>query len=284
MAIVLGLLAALTYGAADFLGGLATKTTRVFSVVLVSQILGSTLLLVALPFVLDSSPTAEALTWGALAGVAGAVGVAAFYQALSIGRMGVIAPITGVEAATVPVVYGLLEGERPSGVALTGVVLALVAVALVSSSSNESEVSEDGEHRLLGPGVLAALGAGLAFGAFFILLDRAGDAAGLWPLVGARASSVATIAVAVLATRSWDRPSRGALLPIAGAGVLDVSANLLYLLATREGLLSIVAVLTSMYPASTVVLARITLDERFSKIQIGGLLVAVAGVVAIAAG
>jgi drug/metabolite transporter (DMT)-like permease len=284
MAIALGLLAALTYGAADFLGGVATKTTRVFSVVLVSQILGSALLVIALPFLLDARPTTEALTWGALSGVAGAVGVAAFYQALSEGRMGVIAPITGVEAATVPVVYGLLGGERPSAVALTGVVLALVAVALVSSSSNDPQVHEDGKDRLLGPGVLAALGAGLAFGAFFILLDRAGDAAGLWPLVGARASSFATIAVAVMVTGSWERPSRGALLPIAGAGVLDVTANLLYLLATREGLLSIVAVLTSMYPATTVVLARITLDERFSRIQIGGLLVAVAGVIAIAVG
>ena len=283
MAIVLGLAAALTYGAADFLGALATKTTKVFTVVLVSQLLGSGLLILVLPFFLESPVPASALVWGALAGVAGAVGVALFYQGLSVGRMGAVAPITGVEAAAVPVIFGLLSGERPSLLAFAGVIVALGAVALVSSSPNSEDAPERAEG-LLQPGIALALAAGLAFGAFFVLLDQAGDDSGLWPLVGARISSLVTIAVGMMAARGFERPQRSALPAIAGAGLLDVAANLFFLLATRQGLLSIVAVLTSMYPATTVVLARVVLDERFHRTQLIGLGLAALGVTAMTLG
>jgi drug/metabolite transporter (DMT)-like permease len=289
VAILLGLAAAVTYGAADFLGGLATKTTRVFSVVLLSQLLGSLLILVALPFFADIPITGDALLWGGLSGVAGATGVAFFYQGLSVGRMSIIAPITAVIAASVPVVFGLVTGERPGSVALAGVVVTLVAVALISSSPDRAPGAEqqggrprtDAEQQ---SGLAHAQAAGLAFGAFFILLSRAGDDTGLWPLVGARFSSLTVIGAAILVTRSWDTPNRTELPAIAGAGVFDVLANLFYLLASREGLLSVVAVLTSMYPASTVLLARVVLKERFAPTQILGLAVAVAGVVAIGFG
>ena len=284
MAIVLGLAAALTYGAADFLGALATKTTKVFTVVFLSQVLGSGLLLVTLPFFLDTPLSGAALGWGALGGVAGAVGVALFYQGLSVGRMGAIPPITGVEAAAVPVVFGLISGERPSVLALGGVVVALGAVALVSASPKEDVASAGPARWWVEPGVGLAIGAGLAFGAFFILLGQAGDDSGLWPLVGARISSLATIAIALIATKGLERPQRSALPAIAGAGLLDVAANLFFLLAAREGLLSIVAVLTSMYPATTVVLARVILDERFHRTQLTGLGLAAFGVVAMTLG
>lgn len=282
MAIVLGLAAALTYGAADFLGALATKSTRVLTVVFFSQVLGSGLLLVALPFFLDTPMSVAALGWGAGAGVAGAVGVALFYQGLAVGRMGAVAPITGVEAAAVPVIFGLVSGERPSVLALAGVVVALGAVGLVSASPRDDGSGEKVQG--LQPGVGLALGAGIAFGAFFILLDGAGDDSGLWPLVGARVSSLATIAIALLATKGLEKPARSAWPAIAGAGILDLAANLFFLLAARRGLLSIVAVLTSMYPATTVVLARILLNERFHRTQLVGLGLAALGVTALTLG
>lgn len=289
MAIILGLASALTYGAADFLGGLATRRTKVLSVVLLSQLFGSVLLVAILPFFREAELSADAIWWGALAGIGGAVGIALFYQGLSIGRMSAVAPITAVEAATVPVLFGLAIGERPTPVALGGILLALLAVGLVSASAEpEPAVTSAGSAAArtlwLRSGVAHALGAGLAFGAFFILLDRAGDSSGLWPLVGARISSVALIVLAIVATRGWERPPPAGGRIILAAGALDVAANTFYLLATREGLLSIVAVLTSMYPASTVLLARMTLGERFGRTQSIGLVIAVAGVVAIAIG
>ncbi|MDP9066747.1 MAG: DMT family transporter [Actinomycetota bacterium] len=286
MAILLGLAAAVTYGAADFLGGLATKKTKVFTVVLVSQLIGSLLLLAAIPFFLRTEPTGSALMWGALSGIAGAAGVALFYQGLSLGRMGAIAPITAVEAASVPVLFGLVTGERPSALALAGVVLALVAVGLVSSSPEAASATTAApiKRGWRDTGLAHAVGAGLAFGAFFILLDAAGDDTGLWPLAGARVSSIVFTAAALVATRGWDRPDRTSLPAIAGAGALDVAANLFYLLGSRVGLLSIVAVLTSMYPATTVLLARVTLNERLERVQAAGLAVAAAGVVAISLG
>ena len=288
MAVIFGLAAALTYGAADFLGGLATRRTRVLTVVLLSQIAGSFFLALCVPFFTDVPATGRALMWGAISGVAGATGVAIFYQGLAIGRMGAVAPITGVGAATIPILFGLLTGERPGPLALTGVVLALVAVGLISASTEAAEpTTAPRPGRLEGwmdTGVAHALASGVAFGVFFILLDNAGEDTGMWPLLGVRAGSMVTIAVALLLTRAWDRPPRSSAAIIVGSGLLDVSANLLFLLAAREGLLSIAAVLTSMYPASTLLLARLALKERFEKIQVVGLAVAVAAVTAIALG
>lgn len=281
MAVILGLAAALTYGTADFLGGLATRRTRVFTVVLLMQIFGGLLLLLLFPFFSDVAPTSDAIWWGALSGLAGGTGVTFFYQALAIGRMSIIAPITGVVAASVPVIFGLLTGERPSALALGGVVLSLVAVALVSRTPDD----EAGQRQSLrASGTLHALAAGLGFGGFFILLSEAGHDTGLWPLVGTRLSSTALLAVALLLARGWEKPDGKTWPLIAGAGVFDVAANLFFLLAAREGLLSIVAVLTSMYPAATVLLARIVLREKLGGVQLGGLATAAVGVVAISIG
>ena len=284
MAVILGLAAALTYGAADFFGGLATRKTRVYTVVLISQLFGSILLIGLFPFFSGSGPTAEALWWGGWSGLAGAAGVTFFYQALAMGRMSVIAPITAVEAASVPVIFGLVTAERPSGLALAGVACALVAVALVSRTPEEDPANLAERKGLMASGLGHALAAGLGFGAFFILLSRAGADTGLWPLAGARVSSVGLLAVVALVAGSWQRPSGNSLRLIVAAGTFDVAANLFYLLATREGLLAIVAVLTSMYPATTVLLARFTLGERLDRIQLLGLAVAVAGVIAISLG
>ena len=281
MAIVLGLAAALTYGAGDFVGGLVSRRAPVLSVVYLSQIAGSLLLAASVPFLVDSGPTGGALAWGAASGVAGSAGVLFLYKGLATGRMSVVAPITSVEAAVVPVLWGLGTGERPSLVALGGVVVALVAVLLVAGFEPSEGVTAGGSR--LAPGVPEALAAGIAFGLFFILLDGAGDDTGLWPLIGGRTASFAVLSALVLLRRERIVAAPGTRLPIVGAGILDVAANLLYLLSTREGLLSIVAVLTSLYPASTILLARIVLGERMGRLQLAGLALAGAGVVMMAA-
>ncbi|HEX2236287.1 MAG TPA: DMT family transporter [Actinomycetota bacterium] len=282
MEIVLGLAAALTYGAADFIGGMVSRRAAVLCVVFLSQVVGSSLVAVAFPFVDSGAFDAGALWWGVAAGVAGSAGVIALYHGLSVGRMSVVAPITAVVAAGAPVVVGLALGERPGPLALAGVGLALPAVALVASSSSDGGGAERGEPSVTG--VPQAVGAGASFGAFFILLDRAGDGSGLWPLLGARMSSLAVLGLLVAVTSTSLRPGGDVGAGIVGAGLLDVAANLLYLFAVRRGLLSLVAVLTSMYPASTVVLARVVLGERMTAMRLGGLAIAVVGVALIALG
>jgi drug/metabolite transporter (DMT)-like permease len=280
LALVLGLAAGLTYGVADFTGGLASRKAPLVTVLLVSQLFGTLLLLAALPFMTVGTPGSSALGWGAAAGLAGAGGVTLLYRGLSRGRMSVVAPVTSVNAASIPVIYGLIIGERPGPIALIGVAIALVAIAFVSRSG---EVPEEGRTRLRDDAALLdAIGAGTCFGLFFIFLSFAPADSSMWPLVGARVASLICFVVAALATRSSMRPPTGAIGIVAAAGVLDVAANLLYLLATREGLLSLVAVLTSLYPAATVILARVVLRERLVRIQLVGLALAGTGVVLIA--
>jgi drug/metabolite transporter (DMT)-like permease len=284
MAILLALAAAATYGGADFLGGLVTKRARVLPVVLLSQLSGSILLVILFPFSGSGPLDSGAVGWGLASGVAGAVGIVLLYQGLARGRMVVVAPITAVEAASVPVLFGFITGERPGGLAIAGVMVALVAVGLVSRVPAEGERSGGRGILRSGSGVAEALGAGLAFGAFFILLKQAGMNSGLWPLVGARIASVGVVGVAAVVTRPSFKTDLRTGMGIAGSGLLDLIANCLYLLASRRGLLSLVAVLTSMYPASTVLLARMVLGERLRLSQVAGLVLAAAGVLLIATG
>jgi uncharacterized membrane protein len=278
MAILLGLGAALTYGAADFLGGLSTKRSNEFAVVVCSQVFGSALLLAALPFFLHVPFRLEAFAWGMGSGLGGGLGVLMLYRGLARGRMSVVAPTTGVIAAVVPVLAGLLLGERPGALSLIGVVVALIAVTLVSASPDQA-----GERHGYS-GIREAIGAGLGFGAFFILLSLAGDDSGLWPLIGTRGASLGSVTLIALSMGRSLLPAPGSLRLIASAGILDVAANLLFLSATRVGLLSLVAVLTSMYPGATVILARFVLHERLHRLQLVGLACSALGVALIAGG
>jgi drug/metabolite transporter (DMT)-like permease len=278
MAILLGLAVALSYGAADFFGGLATKRASLASVIVVSQVLGIPVLLLLLPFA-GGHPTLRGIGLGAIGGIAGGFGLACLYRGLARGRMSVVAPITAVGAAILPVIYGLATGERPTVIALGGVVLALLAVVLVSRVEGDEPAAAGGRSSLL----LAALG-GIGFGVVFICLARTGSNVGLWPLVGTRAASVGVLATGALVTRRPLRPPRPVMPTVVAAGALDMSANVLYVLAAKQGLLSLVAVLSSLYPASTVVLARVVLKERIGRLQLGGLALAGAGVVLIATG
>jgi drug/metabolite transporter (DMT)-like permease len=277
VAIVLSLLAALSYGAADYVGGFVSKRNAVFRVVFVSQVIGALPLLLIFPLLNTGVFSGTALWWGCAAGVAGGIGVVLLYRGLARGRMSVVAPITSVEAAAVPVLFGLISGERPSGWALIGVAVALLAVTLVSSSSEGTPSGGSS-------GIPEAIAAGAAFGVFFIVLDQAGDSAGMWPILSMRATSLVLVAIAMLVTKTSIKPAEGTLSGIALSGVLDVAANVLYLLSTQHGLLSLVAVITSMYPATTVLLARFFLKERLTKNQVIGLGMAAVGVTLIALG
>jgi drug/metabolite transporter (DMT)-like permease len=280
-AILLALAASLTYGAADFTGGMSTRRTTPLVVVFLSQLAGLGLLLVLTPVVGLARFSATDLLWGATGGIVGGAGVMLLYRGLATGRMSVVAPVTALEAAAVPVVFGLLTGERPSGVALLGVVLGFVAVGLVSWSSDHPDGSARG---LAQEGLFDALGAGLSFGVFFILLSRASHGNALWVLLGVKIGSIALSGAGLLVLRHSLRVARDTSGLIVIAGILDMTANLFYLLATRTGLLSLVAVLTSMYPATTVLLARFVLKEKLEKIQLSGLGLAMTAILMIARG
>ena len=276
MAVVLALTSAAVYGAADFLGGLASRKTSVFGVVALSQVVGLAALLALLPW-LGGPVDGTDLAWGVAAGVAGASGLVLFFRTLARGVMSVIAPVTAVTSAAVPVLVGLLGGNRIGLWAAAGIALALAAVVLVSAEGGLSAL------RVARPASLApALAAGTAFGFFFVLLDRTSEEAGVTPLVAARMASVALVVVLALATRQSLRVTRPALPLVALSGVGDMTANALFLLATQqEGQLAITGVLASLYPVSTVMLAQVLLRERLAGAQVAGLGTAVAAIVLI---
>ncbi|GAA3124173.1 DMT family transporter [Planomonospora alba] len=277
-AVVLATASALVYGTADFFGGLATRRSRVLAVVVLSQLAGLVLVVAALPL-LPGSPSPAALAWGMAAGLAGAAALVLFYRALATGVMSVVAPVTAATSAALPVLFGLAAGERPEPMALGGIALALVAVVLVSRDSSAPAGGTGG----YGP-VLAALAAGAGFGCFFILIAQGPGDSGLWPLVGARLASVTLIALLAVATRRTLRPGSGGALPIIiTAGALDMVANILFVLAGQRGMIALVGVLASLYPASTLVLARYVLGERLNVVQSAGIGVTLAAVALIAA-
>ncbi|RAY14756.1 hypothetical protein DPM19_13515 [Actinomadura craniellae] len=284
MVTILALGAALSYGVADFLGGAGARRIGALRMLLLSLPLGLlTLLLAALAA--GGGATPQGLAWGAAAGLAGGLGFITFYRALAIGPMSVIAPVSALTSAVLPVAVGTLDGERLNAGVLAGVVLCVVAIGLVSMEGPGEEASP----RAAGGFVMALL-SGAGFGVFFVLLERAGDDTGLWPLVTARSAGFAAVLLAVLAIRLGGRrlgggPVTGGVLLLAlGAGVLDATANALYFVAVHAGMLSLAAVLTSLYPAVTVLLARVVFSERLRAVQRIGLAVAAAGVALVTAG
>lgn len=273
MAALLALAAAAAYGAGDFLGGVASRREPATAVVLWAHVVGLALMLVTAPLV-GGDLTAEALVVGGGAGLVGAIAVALFYQALATGAMTVAAPVTGLLSAAVPVIAGVGGGERPGVIGLVGIGLALPGIVLVSRERAEHRAATAARWRAF----VLALGAGLGFGLFFVLLDGVGDDTGIWPLVGARMASVALFALLGVTGVTAASLPRSAGAAAVGAGLLDAGANVFYLLALSHGLLSVVSVLTALYPAGTVLLAQVVLRERMTRTQQTGL--AVAGVAA----
>jgi drug/metabolite transporter (DMT)-like permease len=285
MVYLLAIGSAVLYGAADFTGGLTTRRAGTIPVVILSQASGLVLLALLLPLLPAASPSRPDLIWGALAGLTGGIGVALLYRALAIGTMAVVAPTTAVCAVAIPVVVSVLLGERPAALAVAGIGLGIASIILVSQHRPVEEAQ--GDHPASGNrrrGVGTALASGVAIGFFFLTLAQTRSDAGMWPILVARLVSVTLFAVvAIVGGISIRMPPRMALLAVV-CGVIDMLANALYLVAAREGPLSIVVTLSSLYPASTVVLARIVLGERLNVLQISGVACALAAVVLIVSG
>ena len=285
MVYLLALGSALFYGAADFMGGLTSRRAGAIPVVVISQFSGMLLLALLLPVLPAASPSREDLLWGAAAGLTGGVGVALLYRALAIGTMAVVAPTTAVCAVAIPVLVAVVLGERPVPLAIAGIVLGIVSIILVSQQQTAHGA---GQHRAhpggLPPGVPTAFASGVAIGFFFLSLARTRAEAGMWPLLTARMVSVLLFAGIAIATRASFRMPKGVAALVCAAGVIDMLANALYVLASRQGQLSVVVTLSSLYPASTVLLARIVLHERLSTWQVTGVVCALAAVLLIVSG
>jgi uncharacterized membrane protein len=286
MLIFLALTSAAMYGAADFLGGLASRRASAIAIVVISQLAGLAALLIVLPLLPAASPVRGDWVWGAAAGVAGGIGVALLYRALAIGSMAIVAPITAVCAVTVPVGVSIALGERPAAGTFAGIALALVSIVLVSQQRPDADaavaqVAQGFSPVRRAPGIGIAFASGVAIGIFFLALARTRAEAGLWPLVAARTMSFGLFAAfAVMTRRPLRMPSKVLTTAVVG-GVLDMLANVFYLLASRYGPLSIVVTLSSLYPASTVLLARTVLGERLVAIQVVGIICALGAVLLI---
>ena len=280
LAFLLALGSAVLYGAGDFTGGLTTRRAGTIPVVIYSQASGLVLLAILLPFLPEASPTGRDWLWGAVAGLAGGVGVALLYRALAIGTMSVVAPTTAVCAVAIPVVAAILMGERPSRLAVAGIILGVVSILLVSRQTVDAKSENDGKRSGLG----TALASGIAIGFFLLSFAQTDSTAGMWPLLAARMVSVTLFGLMALARRSPMRMEMPVFLLVLLAGILDMAANALYLIAVRIGPLSIVVTLASLYPASTVLLARIVLRERLNFWQLSGVVCALAAVVLIVGG
>jgi drug/metabolite transporter (DMT)-like permease len=276
-ALVLALASSLAYGAADFLGGLAARGASVLRVVVIAA---PTSLLVELLLwpVVGARFLPGAVAWGAASGVASAAAFALLYRTLAIGPMSVLSPVTALVSAALPVSVGLLQGERVGEVAFCGVALALVAVVVVSGGTDTHS------SRPSRTALALALGAGAAIALQLVCLNQAPNSSGVAPLLVGRAVSSVVVLGAAFALRRRLGETRPSVRASAGAGALDSLANFAFLLAVRSGDLAVVAVITALYPASTVLLARAVLGERIGPKQLAGLGVAAVAVSLLAVG
>jgi drug/metabolite transporter (DMT)-like permease len=275
--VILGLAAAIFYGVGDFVGASASRRHSAVTVLVHSYPVGAVLMVAMLPF-FPGSLDGRVTLYGIAGGLSGLVGVSLMYGLMVVAPMNVISPVTAVLAAIVPVIFSVVVGERPHLAAWFGIALGVGAVILVSRTT------DDHPHGKIAIRVLAlAFIAGLGFGFYFIFLARAGNDSGLWPLVISRlASAVAILPLAY--QRKAFSPIRGRMLVYTvAAGACDAFANMFFLLASREGLLSLASVLTSLYPAVTVMLAVGILHEHTSMVQRAGLALAATAIVLITA-
>jgi drug/metabolite transporter (DMT)-like permease len=278
LAVLLGLAAGLSWGVSDFMGGLKARTLDLIAVMVLSQ--GTGLVLVALIVASrgNGAPPGDELVYASLSGISGALGLAAFYRGLAVGVMAVVAPISATGAA-IPVVAGLVSGERPSAAQATGIALAIVGVVMASR-----EAHEEGRPPTVATGVGLALLAACGFGGFFVLMDAASDHDVFWAILVNRITGVSgLVGMALVLGRRLGMPPRqvAALVLI---GTMDIAANTFYALGSTEGLISVVAVLASLYPVITVILARFVLHERVRASQRAGIAAALIGVALISAG
>ena len=294
MVILLGLAAAVLYGSGDFLGGMATRKAHVLAVLTVAETAAVIAALTATA-IWPGPASLAGLAWGISAGLTGGLGLVIFYIGLATGPMSVVAPVSGLVSTILPVAVALAEGERPGAGVYAGALLCLVAIVLASSAGDTSAVPRPGR---AGPGRAGpcragpgrAIGYGIAsgasFGLFFLLIRNAGQSGELWPVAAGRIGELAIVLIAAAVLRRGVLP-RGAggrlLLAAAGAGVIDIVANICYVAATRTGMFGLAVVLASLYPGVTVLLARAVLGERLRWVQRAGLALAAIGILLVAA-
>lgn len=273
LAIFFGLASAMTWGAGDFSGGMATKKGNVYSVVLLSQIIGGIFLAMLALLFRETVPSERDLIMGGLAGIAGMIGLLGLYSGLAHGRMGIVAPLTAVLSATIPIIFSLFTEGMPPTVQIIGFGLALVAVWLLSGAGSTKSAQPIE--------IVYALVAGSGFALFFILIDQANDEAVFWPLVSARIASVSLLTLFVFIRGVWQRPSLPQMPLIILAGTLDALGNAFFTLAARYGRLDLASILSSLYPATTVLLAQLILHERLNRPQWIGVILALLALILI---
>ncbi len=284
LTVLLALGSALMYGLSDFLGGYLSRRTSVWAVAIVTQ--GAAVIAIGLTTALvGGDPTNADWTWGAVAGVGAGIGTAFLYRGLAGGRMGVVAPLSAVGSALLPVSVGVITGERPPLIVWSGIALAFPAIWLIARSTESSESTDAaGAAGMLNAGVIDGLLAGLGFGLMFSALGQVPESAGFAPLAASEAVSIPVIiGLALVMRQPWiphDRASLGGVV----VGALAAAAAVLFLLAAQAGLLTVASVLSSLYPAFTVLLAAVLLRERVHRSQGFGLVLAVAAVAMVAAG
>lgn len=266
MGALLALLAAVAYGASDFGAGLASRRFAAGPVTAVAQVFGLATAVAAVILLHSGAPDRSTLLWGAVSGLGSGLGTLTLYRGLALGPMSLVATIAAVLTAVLPAAAGILLGNHLSWLALAGIVLAVPSIGLVSWQS------ATGEARSSRIGIIFGVLAGVGFALLFIALAQAGTEAGAWPLVPGQAVSLVCVAPFALSRRRPPgKPWAGTLAIMVGAAFLSGVANLLFLASTGHGQLAVVAVLSAMYPAVTVLLARVVLNERWTRLQIAGL-------------
>lgn len=263
--VIFGLAASLCWGSGDFSGGLASRRTGASRVVTAAYSLGFLLMIILALVWREPFPTLTDICWGAVAGLAGAIGLVAFYSALSVGQMGIIAPISAILTASLPVLFSFFTQGLPGFVQMGGFLLALLSITLISRP-------EKSKGRPKGIGL--ALLAGCGFGCFFILISRVAPTATFWPLAVARLSAVLLLLVVAFFRKQQIMPTKEVTLLVFLCGVLDALGNAFFVLASHSGRLDVAAILSSLYPAATVLLATVVLRERVNRSQGLGILLA----------
>jgi uncharacterized membrane protein len=277
MASLLALLAAAAFGTSDFLAGLSSRRLSALTVTAIAQTLGLVTAALAVVLVGGDGPRTDVLLWGAASGLGNVVGTLALYHGLAVGRMSVVATLSGLLAAVIPAIVGIALGDGLGALTALGIVIAIPAIGLVSWHPESAGAG--------GSGARWGIVAGLGFALLFIALAQAGTDSGAWPLLAGEAVCVAVVAPwAARSVLAAGRSERRPVLVAVAAGVLAALANLLFLTATGHGELAIVAVLTSLYPGFTVILARLVLAERWTRLQVTGLLAALLAVVLVSVG
>jgi drug/metabolite transporter (DMT)-like permease len=285
LAVLLALAAAAGYGGSDYAAGLAARRASVVRVTVLVEVTSAVLLLCVVPFISSQAPSLASVLWGIAAGASGVAGAMALYLGFRHAAFSVASSVSAVGSAAFSVLAGVVLGEKPGALSLAGIALALPAIVAVSAPAGQpaTEAAPPGQHRHA-VGVGLGLAAGAGFGMFFIGLNEAGSVTDLWPIVISQAAAMVTVTCVAASTHDLHLPPRGARRLSVMTGAIGATGTTMFFLSTHHGLLAVTAVITALYPAMTILLARVLSGERLTALRIIGLSLAAASVALIAAG